>query len=187
MGRCERVTRIAQRLAGELGFGAEDREAIAVGVICADIGKVGIPDRLLNVNPSGDLPERDAQVLRSYPKTSAFILDELEVPALVREMARNHLERWDGSGSPDSLAGAEIPLAARILAVADALDRKTSDGPGRPAIALDLALNEFDMESGSRFCPTVVNAMRHCLDTDPALRSYFGGSAFTQEGTPHAA
>jgi hypothetical protein len=185
MGRCERVTRIAQRLAGQLGFGVEDREAIAVGVICADIGKVGIPDRLLNA--SGDLSERDAQVLRSYPKISAFILDELEVPTLVKEMARNQLERWDGSGSPDSLAGEAIPLAARILAVADALDRKTSDGPGRPAMPLHLALNEFDTETGSRFCPTVVRSMRNCLDTDPALRSYFGGSAFTQEGTPHAA
>jgi HD-GYP domain-containing protein (c-di-GMP phosphodiesterase class II) len=178
-GRCERVTRIAQRLADELGFGAEDRHAIAVGVICADIGKIGIPDRLLEGR--GNLSDRDYQFLRSYPEISGFILSELELPTLVKEMARSHLERWDGRGGPDGLAGEDIPLSARILAVADALDHKTADGPGRPAMPLDLALSEFAMESGSRFCPTVVDAMRRCLATDPALRSYFGGS-LTPEG-----
>jgi HD-GYP domain-containing protein (c-di-GMP phosphodiesterase class II) len=185
MGRCERVTRIAQRLADELGFGAEERHAIAVGVICADIGKVGIPDRLLTGR--GELSLADHKALRSYPEISAFILDELDVPTLVKEMARNHLERWDGAGSPDRLAGEDIPMAARILAVADALDHKTSEGPGRAALTLDHALSEFAMETGTRFCPTVVGSLRNCLNTDPALRSYFGGDAFIQEGTPYAA
>jgi HD-GYP domain-containing protein (c-di-GMP phosphodiesterase class II) len=183
-GRCERVTRIAQRLAEELGFDADARHAIAVGVICADIGKIGIPDRLLENR--GQLSERDYQFLRSYPEISGFILNDLELPVLVKEMARSHLERWDGRGGPDGLAGEDIPLSARILAVADALDHKTADGPGRPALPLDLALSEFEMETGSRFCPNVVEAMRRCLATDPALRSYFGGS-MSPEGEPQAA
>lgn len=184
-GRCERITRIAQRLADELGFDAGDRHAIAVGVICADIGKIGVPDRLLHGR--GTLSEHDYKLLRSYPEISAFILDELELPKLVKEMARSHLERWDGGGGPDGLAGEEIPLAARILAVADAVDHKTAAGPGRPALPLDLALSEFEMETGTRFCPTVVRAMRTCLDNDPALRSYFGGDAMIQEGAGRAA
>ncbi len=184
-GRCERVTRIAQRLADELGVCEDDRHAIAVGVICADIGKIGIPDRLLHGR--GQLSDRDYQILRSYPEISAFILAELDLPQLVTEMARHHLERWDGGGTPDGLAGEDIPLAARILAVADALDHKTAAGPGRPALPLDLALSEFELETGSRFCPTVVGVMRRCLDDDPAMRSYFGGDARAVDSAVSAA
>ena len=94
-GRSERVTRLAQRIAGELGLGAEHNHAIAVGVVCADIGKIGLPDRLLHGR--GHLPDEDYAILRSYPAISSFILAELELPVIVKEMARSHLERWDGS------------------------------------------------------------------------------------------
>ena len=168
-GRSERVTRIAQRLAAQLGFAAEDRHAIAVGVVCADIGKIGIPDRLLHGR--GHLSDPDYQLLRSYPEISSFIVGGLELPDPVKDMARSHLERWDGLGTPDALAGEDIPLAARILAVADALDHKVTTGQ-----PLDAALADLETESGKRFCPTVVTAMRHCLNVDPGLRAYVAGS-----------
>ena len=104
----------------ELGFGAEHSHAIAVGVVCADIGKIGLPDRLLHGR--GQLSDEDYATLRSYPAMSSYILGELELPALVKEMARWHLERWDGDGGPDGLAGEAIPIFARILSVADAVD-----------------------------------------------------------------
>ena len=124
------MTRLAQRIAGELGLGAEHNHAIAVGVVCADIGKIGLPDRLLQGR--GQLSDEDYATLRSYPAMSSYILGELDLPALVKEMARWHLERWDGNGGPDGLAGDAIPIFARILAVADAVDA-TSFADGRTA------------------------------------------------------
>ena len=100
-GRSERVTRLAQRIAGELGLGIEHNHAVAVGVVCADIGKIGLPDRLLHGR--GHLSDEDYTTLRSYPAISSFILAELELPVIVKEMARWHLERWDGQGGTDEL------------------------------------------------------------------------------------
>jgi HD-GYP domain-containing protein (c-di-GMP phosphodiesterase class II) len=164
-GRSERVTRLAQRIAAELGLGTEHNHAIAVGVVCADIGKIGLPDRLLHGR--GHLSDDDYAMLRSYPAISSFILAELELPTAVNEMARSHLERWDGRGGPDHLAGERIPLFARVLAVADAIDHKASHGQPVPA-----AFEEVAAESGTRFCPAVVDAARRCLAADPALRDY---------------
>jgi ribonuclease P protein subunit RPR2 len=82
-------------------------------------------------------------------------------------VVRHHHERWDGAGYPDGLAGDEIPLAARIFAVADALDAMTSDRPYRPARRWDDARREILRESGAQFDPTVIDAFRDC---DPRLR-----------------
>jgi len=164
-GRSERVTRLAQRIAAELGLGDEHNHAIGVGVVCADIGKIGLPDRLLHGR--GHLSEGDYAMLRSYPAISSFILAELELPVIVKEMARSHLERWDGKGGPDHLAGEAIPVFARILAVADAIDHKIVDGE-----SLAAAFGEVESEAGARFCPAAVDAARRCLAADAALRSY---------------
>jgi HD-GYP domain-containing protein (c-di-GMP phosphodiesterase class II) len=164
-GRSERVTRLAQRVAVELGLGDEHNHAIAVGVVCADIGKIGLPDRLLHGR--GHLSDADYATLRSYPAISSFILAELELPDIVKEMARSHLERWDGNGGPDHLAGDAIPMFARVLAVADAIDHKVHGGQ-----PLDAALADVEGQAGTRFCPTVVEAAQRCLAADPALRSY---------------
>ena len=164
-GRSERVTRLAQRIAGELGLGTEHNHAVAVGVVCADIGKIGLPDRLLHGR--GHLSDEDYATLRSYPAISSFILAELELPVIVKEMARSHLERWDGQGGPDHLAGEAIPIFARVMAVADAIDHKVFGGT-----ALATAFGEVEGESGTRFCPNVVEAARRCLAADPALRDY---------------
>lgn len=164
-GRSERVTRLAQRIAAELGLGTEHNHAIAVGVVCADIGKISLPDRLLHGR--GRLPDKDYAILRSYPAISSFILAELDLPAIVKEMARSHLERWDGQGGPDRLAGHAIPIFARVLAVADAIDHKVFAGE-----QLADAFSAVAAESGTRFCPGVVDAARRCLAADPALRDY---------------
>jgi HD-GYP domain-containing protein (c-di-GMP phosphodiesterase class II) len=155
-GRSERVTRLAQRIAVELGLGDEHRHAIAVGVVCADIGKIGLPDRLLHGR--GHLSGEDYATLRSYPAMSSYILGELELPQLVKDMARWHLERWDGAGGPDGLAGEAIPLFARILAVADAVDATS--------------FAHVAEQSGTRFCPTTVTTAERALAADRALLAY---------------
>jgi HD-GYP domain-containing protein (c-di-GMP phosphodiesterase class II) len=94
---------------------------------------------------------------------SSYSLDELELPPVVRDMARNHHERFDGKGYPDGLKGSEIPLAARILTVADAFDAMTSDRPYRRALSVEVAAAEIKRNAGSQFCPDVVAALEVCL------------------------
>ena len=102
--------------------------------------------------------------MRSHPEISSYIIAELEMPSIVKQMVRSHHERYDGGGYPDGLAGEEIPLAARILTVADALDAMTSDRPYRKALPLSVARAEIEDQTGRQFCPLVVGALRACLD-----------------------
>jgi hypothetical protein len=158
-GRTERLARLARIIATELGFGPAELHAVTVGVLVHDLGKVGLSD--------SDDPRR-------VPELSARILDPLDLPPVVKDMARHHLERCDGSGVPDGLAGEAIPLAARILAVADALDQATTATAARPPLPLGAALGVLRSQVGTRLCPRAVGALEACLQRDPELRRYFG-------------
>jgi putative nucleotidyltransferase with HDIG domain len=156
-GHTERVGEYALMLARELGFAEEELEAVEVGAIVHDIGKIGIPDRIL-LKP-GRLDSEEFAEMRRHPEISSYILEGLDLPRIVLDMARNHHERFDGNGYPDGLAGENIPLAARILTVADAFDAMTSDRPYRAALATEDALAEIRLGAGTQFCPTVVAAL----------------------------
>ena len=160
-GHTERVAEYALMLARELGFAEEDLHPVEVGAVIHDIGKIGIPDRIL-LKP-GRLDTDEFAEMRRHPEISSYILDELELPPIVRDMARNHHERFDGRGYPDGLAGKDIPLAARILTVADAFDAMTSDRPYRRALSHEVAAAEIRRNAGSQFCPDVVAALEVCL------------------------
>jgi putative nucleotidyltransferase with HDIG domain len=160
-GHTERVAEYALMLARELDFHDEDLHSIEVGAVIHDIGKIGIPDRIL-LKP-GRLDTHEFEEMRRHPEISSYILDELELPPIVRDMARNHHERFDGKGYPDGLKGKSIPLAARILTVADAFDAMTSDRPYRRALSQEVAAAEIRRNAGSQFCPDVVAALEVCL------------------------
>lgn len=160
-GHTERVAEYAIMLARELGFHDEELHSIEVGAVIHDIGKIGIPDRIL-LKP-GRLDSQEFEEMRQHPEISSYILDELELPEVVRTMARNHHERFDGKGYPDGLQGEDIPLAARILTVADAFDAMTSDRPYRRALSQEVAAAEIRRNAGSQFCPAVVAALEKCL------------------------
>jgi putative nucleotidyltransferase with HDIG domain len=160
-GHTERVAEYAIMLARQLGFKDEELSEIEVGAVIHDIGKIGIPDRIL-LKP-GRLDSDEFAEMRRHPEISSYILDELELPAVVRDMARNHHERYDGKGYPDGLKGEDIPLAARILTVADAFDAMTSDRPYRRALSQEVAAVEISRNAGSQFCPKVVAALEVCL------------------------
>ncbi|HET8673185.1 MAG TPA: HD domain-containing phosphohydrolase [Thermoleophilaceae bacterium] len=166
-GHTERVAEYALMLARELGFGDEELKAVEVGAVIHDIGKIGIPDRIL-LKP-GRLNAAEVEEMRRHPEISSYILDELDLPPIVRDMARNHHERFDDKGYPDGLAGKDIPLAARILTVADAFDAMTSDRPYRRALSQEVAAQEIRRHTGTQFCPDVVAALEVFLS--PAARA----------------
>jgi diguanylate cyclase (GGDEF)-like protein/putative nucleotidyltransferase with HDIG domain len=170
-GHTERVARIAVVLAEELGFDNAQLQAVEVGAIIHDIGKVGIADEIL-LKP-GPLSPEETREMRKHPELSSYIVADLELPPVVKQMARSHHERYDGTGYPDGLAGEEIPLAGRILSVADALDAMTSDRPYRKAMPLATARAEIQEMSGSQFCPRVVAVLMETLDHRPDLRATF--------------
>jgi putative nucleotidyltransferase with HDIG domain len=165
-GHTERVAGIACRLAEQLGFDEADVRAVNVGAVIHDIGKVGVPDRVLL--KTGALGPVDMARMQRHPEISSDLLGELDLPDVVKQMVRSHHERFAGGGYPDGLVGEEIPLAARILAVADALDAMTSDRPYRAALSLEEALAEIDSSRGDQFCPRVVDALHTCFAKRPA-------------------
>ena len=136
-----------------------------------DIGKVGIPDDILL--KQGRLSREELAVIRRHPEISTYILAELELPPMVKEMVRHHHERFDGGGYPDGLSGEDIPLAARVLAVADALDAMTSDRPYRDGRPLVEARAEIAAQVGLQFCPRVVAALDATFQRTPGFWSRF--------------
>jgi putative nucleotidyltransferase with HDIG domain len=170
-GHVERVAKVTLLLADELGLPETQRRAAEVGATIHDIGKIGVPDSIL-LKPAR-LSREEVEIMRGHPETSSYIVGELDVPRVVKEMVRSHHERYDGAGYPDGLAGEDIPLAARILAVADTLDAITSDRPYRPARTLAEAIEEIRSLRSIQFCPAVVSALDACLERDPSLGGLF--------------
>jgi putative two-component system response regulator len=166
-GHSRRVTELTVRLARGLGM---DREAIVQvrrGALLHDIGKLGIPDRIL-LKP-GKLTAEEWDVMRMHPVYAyewlapiAFLRPALDIPYC-------HHERWDGAGYPRGLAGEEIPLAARIFAVVDVWDAMTNDRPYRAALPAAEALDHIRSQAGRHFDPRVVEAFLALHAADLAL------------------
>jgi ribonuclease P protein subunit RPR2 len=161
----ERVASIAVALARRLGFTGAELDAVEIGALLHDVGKIGIPERILNKPDALDAEEW--KVMKKHPVISDHILSEVDLHPIVRQIARHSHERYDGIGYPDGVAGEEIPLAARIVLVADALDALTTDRPYRPARHLLAALQEIREHTGSQFCPTVVAALEEVFRREP--------------------
>ena len=168
-GHVERVSEIAVALAEQLGFSGPDLDAIEIGALLHDIGKIGIPESLLR--KPGPLDDTEWEVMRKHPAVSEYILSSVDLPEIVLQIARSSHERVDGLGYPDGLAGEEIPLPARIVLVADALDALTSTRPYRTSRGFHAAFEEIRAHSGTQFCPTVVAALGDLYRLRPMLVS----------------
>jgi HD-GYP domain-containing protein (c-di-GMP phosphodiesterase class II) len=164
-GHTERVSSVAVALARRLGCSSEELDAIEIGALLHDIGKIGIPEHILR--KPGPLTDEEWEVVRRHPLISEFILADIDLPAVVLQIARSSHERVDGGGYPDGLAGDEIPLPARIVLVADALDARTSDRPYRKGRSLEAAMAELRANAGMQFCPTVIQALEEVYREDP--------------------
>jgi len=157
----QRVQRYAVELAWTLSPALLDDPGVEYGFLLHDVGKIGIPDRIL-AKP-GPLTNDEWRLLRNHTILGEQLLGQ--VGLLQGEglrIVRSHHERWDGDGYPDGLPATDIPLGARIFAVADALDAMTTDRPYRPARPWEAASVEIAAESGRQFDPDVVAAFDEC-------------------------
>jgi HD-GYP domain-containing protein (c-di-GMP phosphodiesterase class II) len=166
-GHTERVSDIAVALAAKLGYSGIELDAIEIGALLHDIGKIGIPERILH--KPGPLDEEEWKVMKEHPIISEYILQEVDLHPIVLQVARSSHERIDGKGYPDQLAADEIPLPARIVLVADALDALTSDRPYRSARTVGAAMEELRAHKGTQFCPKVMDALESVYREQPGV------------------
>ena len=158
----ERVTAYGMRIARALGLSVPDVADLEFGFLLHDIGKLAIPDSILY--KPGQLTAEERALVVQHPVVGAEIVRDIEFLAQPMQVVRHHHERWDGTGYPDGLAGEDIPLSARIFAVADVLDALTSDRPYRTASPLDVARDMIVAESGQHFDPRVIEAFKKIPD-----------------------
>ncbi|MGI8429051.1 MAG: HD-GYP domain-containing protein [Solirubrobacteraceae bacterium] len=159
----ERVTGYGMEIARALGVALSDTQEIEFGFLLHDIGKVAIPDAILY--KPGPLTEKERALMAQHPVIGAHILRGIDFLGEAAAVVRYHHERWDGRGYPDGLAGLEIPLAARVFAVADALDALTTERPYRRASPLRVARETIVGEAGKQFDPQVIRAFTSIADT----------------------
>jgi len=138
------VTRYSMLLGEHLGLDEEELRSLSQGALLHDLGKIGIPDDILK--KPGDLDESEFEIIKKHPALTSEILDSLETSDQFAAIARSHHERWDGEGYPDGLNGENIPLLARIVAIADAWDAMTSNRVYRNAMSENIALAIFEKE-----------------------------------------
>jgi GAF domain-containing protein len=153
-GHSERVAEISREIATRLGLSKGEIDTIYQAALLHDIGKIGIRDEVL-LAPRRLTPEELA-IIQKHPTFGNTILLPLKFLGEIREFVRFHHERWDGSGYPEGRLGEDIPLASRIIAVADTYDAMTSTRPYRSALSRDTAIGEIRRSAGSQFDPIVV-------------------------------
>jgi PAS domain S-box-containing protein/putative nucleotidyltransferase with HDIG domain len=154
-GHQNRVAKLAAVMAGELGLDADRIEGIKLGGMIHDIGKIYVPAEILN--RPGKLSAPEYEMIHTHPQVGYDILKDIRFPWPVAEMVLQHHERLDGSGYPRGLKGNEIILEARIMAVADVVEAITSHRPYRPALGVEVALDEIIKHRGVFYDPTVVD------------------------------
>lgn len=156
-GHSRRVRDYALLVAGEMGLrDPAFLASMAQGALLHDVGKIGIPDRIL-LKP-GPLGDEERKAMRRHPEMGASLVGEIAWLRAARELILAHHERYDGTGYPRGLAGAAIPLAARIFTVADAFDALTTDRPYHDALSWEEAASKVGAGRGSQFDPDAADA-----------------------------
>ncbi len=159
------VLELSLAVGRELGLDARELAEAGQVALLHDIGKVGVPDHVLQ--KSGPLDDEEWAVMRTHPAIGARIIASVEGLAHLAPAVRAEHERWDGTGYPDGLAGEAIPLASRICLACDAYDAMTSDRPYRAALGYREAVAELTREAGRQLDPRVVDALLEVLRTHP--------------------
>jgi ribonuclease P protein subunit RPR2 len=151
-----------------IGVAAEYPDA-EFGFLLHDVGKVGVPERILN--KPGPLTAAEWRVMRTHPTIGSQILTGIPGMENASEVVRCHHEMWSGDGYPAGLRRDEIPLPARVFQVVDAFDAMTTDRPYRAAMGVDRAVTELQRVAGTQFDPDVIAVFVDIVDTLPAVRT----------------
>ncbi len=154
----ERVAAFATRIANQLGLSEEEIESVELAALLHDVGKIGIPESILN--KPGRLTDAEFEQVKKHCLYGVKILGNIQSPRFEQILpgVRNHHERWDGSGYPDRLAGDDIPFLGRLLAVADVLDALSSNRSYRAGLGFDKTVQIIEKGSGNHFDPEIAAA-----------------------------
>ena len=153
-----RVRTYALEIAKELGLSAQESDALRAAALLHDIGKLAVPDHI--INKPGRLTPEEFDKMKIHPGVGAEILEKVAFPYPVAPIVRSHHEKWNGKGYPDGLKAEEIPIGARILAAVDCLDAIATDRQYRKALPLDEAMKTVAAEAGTSFDPKVVEILQ---------------------------
>ncbi len=178
----QRVRVFALEVGREMGLGEEDMEALRAASVLHDIGKLAVPEHI--INKPGRLSPEEFDKMKIHPIVGGEILERVNFPYPVVPIVRSHHEKWDGSGYPDGLQGEQIPIGARILAAVDCLDALASDRQYRRGIPLDEAMAEIARGAGKHFDPRVVEVLqRNYLELERKAGASSGSAAATKLST----
>jgi two-component system cell cycle response regulator len=162
------VAALAGRVAAELGLDAEQRDEVKRAAELHDIGKVAIPDAILN--KPGPLDEQEWEFMHKHTLIGERIIASAPALVPVARLVRSSHERWDGAGYPDGLEGEQIPVGSRIVAVCDAYQAMLSERPYSVAMRPTRALEELSNCAGTQFDPQIVEALRRVAANELAQR-----------------
>ena len=175
-GHTERLAGLALCLASRLGLSRAELETIRLGAVLHDIGKIGIPDRVL-LKP-GPLSEDEFALMRTHTLIGDRLLEPLDALAVARPIVRHHHERWDGAGYPDGLGGETIPLAARIVSLADAVEAMSARRPYRDPLDIASIVHEIERGRGTQWDPAIADLALELIER--------GEIFFDNDGVWHA-
>lgn len=152
-GHSQRVTLYSLILAKELNLPATQMESIEIASLLHDIGKIGIPENIL-CKP-GKLTNEEFEIMKLHPERGEQMILKISKLKTISDWLKNHHEKWNGTGYPSQLKGEEIPLVARIIAIADTYDAMTSTRSYRVALTHEIAIEEIKKCAGTQFDPTL--------------------------------
>jgi response regulator RpfG family c-di-GMP phosphodiesterase len=162
-----RVTRLSLLLADAIQLSSEERYLLELSAWMHDVGKIGVPDSILT--KPAPLTQAEVAIMKEHPAKGGEIVGEIEEFGQVADVIRHHHERVDGRGYPDGLRGSAIPLASRIILIADAFEAMVADRSYRRSLGREAAIRELQEHSGTQFDPSLTQAFIGALDTHPEI------------------
>jgi HD-GYP domain-containing protein (c-di-GMP phosphodiesterase class II) len=176
-GHSERVAFMTYKLSKAMGIKGVELDNIDIAAHLHDIGKIGVPDKILNKN--GKLLPHEWEYIKTHPKIGFDILSKSKRLKYISKIVLYHHERWDGKGYPQGLSGIDIPLGSRIIAVCDSIDAMTSDRPYRKAMSFEECINEIIVNTGLMFDPVII---QYIVDNMVMVREFLDSKAGNLSG-----
>ncbi|MFC2042508.1 HD domain-containing phosphohydrolase, partial [Chloroflexota bacterium] len=166
LGHSQRVREYTMLAVNSLPLSSEELQAVEFGALLHDIGIIGIDENIL-CKPE-PLNDKEWAIMRKHPEIGAQIVGEITLVEKAKDIVLYHHERYDGKGYPKKLKGEDIPIGARLVAVADAFDTMTTDHSYRAALTVDEAINELIAGSGTQFCPLAIETFTSAFKKENA-------------------